>query len=102
LGLENALRDDLSKLGHQIEYGVRLIEVFTPEDPDEPLLCTLQNEATGELEYVTCKYLIGADGAHSFVRRSMAITAAGDTPNMVWGIIDAHLRTDFKDIEQSK
>ncbi|KAG2178803.1 hypothetical protein INT43_001649 [Umbelopsis isabellina] len=101
LNLEDALRNDIVKLGHQIEYGVKLVEVSTPEDPDEPLLCTLQNETTGELEYVTCKYLIGSDGAHSFVRRSMAVTAAGETPNMVWGIIDAHLKTDFKDIEDA-
>lgn len=85
-----------------MEYGVRLTDVFAPEDPDEPILCTLRHEETGESEYITCKYLIGADGAHSFVRRSMAITAEGETPNMVWGIIDAKLKTDFKAIEQSK
>jgi hypothetical protein len=32
----------------------------------------------------------------------MAITVEGETPNMVWGIIDAKLKTDFKAIEQSK
>lgn len=86
----------------EVEYGVKLTDVCTPEDPDEPILCTLRNEETGKLEYITCKYLIGADGAHSFVRRSMAVTVEGETPNMVWGIIDAQVKTDFKSIEQSK
>lgn len=51
---------------------------------------------------MTCKYLIGADGAHSFVRRSMGITTLGETPNMVWGIVDAVVKTDFEAIDQAK
>ncbi|GAB5588214.1 hypothetical protein Unana1_03114 [Umbelopsis nana] len=101
LGLEDELNKDINKFGMEVEYGVKLTDVFTPEDPDEPILCTLRNEETGKLEYITCKYLIGADGAHSFVRRSMAVTVEGETPNMVWGIIDAQVKTDFKNIEQS-
>lgn len=73
-----------------------------PTDPEDPVLCTLKHEETGELEYLTCKYLIGADGAHSFVRRSMGITTLGETPNMVWGIVDAVVKTDFEAIDQAK
>ncbi|KAI9284051.1 FAD binding domain-containing protein [Umbelopsis sp. AD052] len=101
LGIEDALQKDIQKFGQEVEFGVRLVDISVPADPEEPILCTLKHEETGELEHMTCKYLIGADGAHSFVRRSMGITTLGDTPNMVWGIVDAVVKTDFDAINQS-
>ncbi|CAO3691276.1 unnamed protein product [Umbelopsis ramanniana] len=101
LGIEDALQKDIKKFGQDVEFGVRLVDVSVPTDPEDPVLCTLKHEDTGELEYMTCKYLIGADGAHSFVRRSMGITTLGDTPNMVWGIVDAVVKTDFEAIDQA-
>lgn len=40
-------------------------------------------------------YLLGADGARSFIRNSLSIPFEGTKPEMVWAVIDGFLDTDF-------
>ncbi len=52
----------------------------------------------GEQETVRARYLIGCDGAHSTVRKSMGLSLHGDTANQAWGVMSALVVTDFPDI----
>ncbi|KAK7453203.1 hypothetical protein VKT23_011883 [Stygiomarasmius scandens] len=49
-------------------------------------------------EIVYTKYLIGADGAHSWVRKFCGIAMEGEQTDDVWGVIDMIPDTDFPDI----
>lgn len=52
---------------------------------------------------VRTKYLFGADGARSFVRKQLGIKMIHKDPIVhVWGVIDGVVRTDFPDIQVSQ
>ena len=44
---------------------------------------------------VRSKYVVGADGARSFVRKSLGISFTGTKPEMTWAVLDTFLDTDF-------
>lgn len=46
-------------------------------------------------EEIYSRYVIGADGAHSSVRKQLGIQFLGDKPNMCWSVLDTFLKTDF-------
>ncbi|KAK7216371.1 hypothetical protein V2G26_004374 [Clonostachys chloroleuca] len=46
------------------------------------------------------KYLVGADGAHSAVRRSMGLELAGETTDHIWGVLDFVADTNFPDVRK--
>ncbi|EJC99951.1 uncharacterized protein FOMMEDRAFT_92013 [Fomitiporia mediterranea MF3/22] len=49
-------------------------------------------------EVVQAKYVLGADGAHSWVRRTLGFTMDGEQTDYVWGVVDMIPTTDFPDI----
>lgn len=54
----------------------------------------------GSTETVHAKYVIGADGAHSWVRRQLGLRMEGTSHNAQWGVIDVILNTDFPDFKK--
>lgn len=57
------------------------------------------NRKTGHVEHVSCKYLIGCDGAHSWVRSQLGFSMRGESTDFIWGVIDMIAPiTDFPDI----
>ena len=46
------------------------------------------------------KYLIGADGAHSKVRKCMGYELEGETSDHIWGVCDFVAESDFPDIRK--
>ncbi|KAF2214061.1 hypothetical protein CERZMDRAFT_111010 [Cercospora zeae-maydis SCOH1-5] len=56
----------------------------------------------GSEEIIRAKYLIGTDGAHSWVRRQLpGVTMEGDSTNAVWGVIDVVPLTDWPDVRRA-
>ena len=43
-------------------------------------------------------FVVGCDGAHSLVRRSLGLVMHGDSANRAWGVMDVLAITDFPDI----
>ena len=52
----------------------------------------------GEIETVRARYVVGCDGAHSTVRKSLGNSMHGDSANQAWGVMDVLAVTDFPDI----
>ena len=50
---------------------------------------------------VRTKYLIGADGGRSTVRRSLGIHMEGQTLDDVWGVVDLVADSDFPDLRRT-
>lgn len=75
-----------------------------------PVSATIINNTTQKKSTVRAKYLLGCDGAKSLVRRAMAGGAVGDgewsgsirmlgeASDIVWGVMDVVVKTDFPDI----
>ena len=73
-----------------------------------PCEVTVQHTVTGTKSTVRSKYLLGLDGARSTVRRWVsggtegdgewkgAIRMEGEATDIVWGVIDANVTTNFR------
>ncbi|KAL2816680.1 FAD binding domain-containing protein [Aspergillus granulosus] len=101
--IERILEQELrSYAPHSLERGCEIIKVEIDEGESitHPVAVTIRNE-TGHTRVFRCQFLIGADGAHSVVRKSMGISMVGDLSDRVWGVIDFAAETDFPDIRRS-
>ncbi|EIW75097.1 hypothetical protein CONPUDRAFT_147281 [Coniophora puteana RWD-64-598 SS2] len=63
---------------------------------------TLQHLETEESpsreEIVNAKFVVGADGAHSWVRKTLDISMDGEQTDYIWGVVDMVPDTNFPDI----
>ncbi|KAF1958023.1 phenol 2-monooxygenase-like protein [Byssothecium circinans] len=90
-------------LGQGVEYGwgVKGVEVDTGRVEDsEAYCCRVVAEKDGVEEVFEAKYVLGCDGAHSTIRRSLGLTMLGETTDTVWGVMDIYPVTNFPDIRR--
>lgn len=99
--MERIFTGDLKKYsrsGVQFNTSVEKVEI-DESDPKYPVVVTIKQG--DELRIVRSKYIVGADGAHSVVRRSFGIEMEGDVVDEIWGVIDYVAETDFPDIRRT-
>ncbi|KAI8963545.1 FAD binding domain-containing protein [Daldinia sp. FL1419] len=86
-----------------IEYGCEVLSVDvdreSAQDPDAHCVTVRVLKDGTEREYHT-KYVLGSDGAHSAVRKSLGFKMVGDTSDSVWGVMDVYPQTNFPDIRK--
>ncbi|WP_018296591.1 FAD-dependent monooxygenase [Corynebacterium lubricantis] len=88
------------------DYGYEFVDFEVAEDADNaeyPVTVTLRRSAgpkEGEEVTVRTKYLVGADGARSQVRKSLGYRLQGKQANHAWGVMDIHANTDFPDVRK--
>jgi phenol 2-monooxygenase len=84
------------------DYARRLLDLaITSDAPDAPVTARLERldlGHQGEVETVSARFVVGCDGAHSAVRRSLGRALHGDSANQAWGVMDVLAVTDFPDI----
>ena len=78
------------------DYGWSFIGLKVNKEGEYPVAVTVE-DAEGNQRIVHAKYVVGCDGAHSAVRKSIGRTMAGDKANHAWGVVDAVVETDFPD-----
>ncbi|KAI0333887.1 hypothetical protein GY45DRAFT_1243820 [Cubamyces sp. BRFM 1775] len=59
---------------------------------------TIVLEQLGRREIVHSRFVLGSDGAHSWVRKSLGIDADGSVTNSIWGVLDIQATSDLPDI----
>ncbi|KAL7911025.1 putative phenol monooxygenase [Trichoderma velutinum] len=72
-------------------------------DAEYPLKIDIEVEGDSgakSRKVIRSKYLIGADGAHSQVRRSMGLQLNGETTDHIWGVVDFVAESNFPDIRR--
>lgn len=84
-------------------YGRRVVAVQPAASGAAPALATVTLERMepphqGQTETVRARYVVGCDGAHSIVRRSIGRELRGDSANHAWGVMDVLAVTDFPDV----
>ncbi|MFI9724234.1 FAD-dependent monooxygenase [Streptomyces sp. NPDC052396] len=89
---EGVLREALAELGVKVEWGVKLGE-FSQEG--EQVTATLHHSG-GTEETVTAPWLVGCDGGHSHVRKTLGLRLIGDSTE-TWLIADAEVDMDVPD-----
>lgn len=80
------------QFGHKVENGL-----YRQFDGDQKYDVSLEGE---DLEVVRAKYVLGCDGAHSWIRKQLGIEHKGETTDFVWGVLDIVPVTDFPNIRK--
>ena len=70
------------------------------EDDTQELLSRAKdlNSKANKTEVVKAKYMLGSDGAHSWVRQQLRFSLKGDSTDWIWGVLDIVPLSDFPDI----
>jgi len=80
------------------DFGWDFQGLVLEENHDYPVKVTLLgcgDDNQGLERVVRAKYVVGADGARSSVRRSIGAKLSGDKANHAWGVMDTLALTDF-------
>jgi phenol 2-monooxygenase len=85
---------DPEQFGHKVQNGL-----YRQFDGDQNQQNGL-NGGADDLEVVRAKYVIGCDGAHSWVRKQLGIEHKGETTDFLWGVLDILPITDMPDIRK--
>jgi 2-polyprenyl-6-methoxyphenol hydroxylase-like FAD-dependent oxidoreductase len=88
---ERLLTNHLNRLGIVVERGTTLTSLSQTGDSVEVVL----ERATGDMEKATFRYVIGCDGAHSAVRRSLDVPFEGEAFPMMFMLGDVHIDWDL-------
>ncbi|WP_278757457.1 FAD-dependent monooxygenase, partial [Corynebacterium stationis] len=78
------------------DYGWAFIGLEVSEEGEYPVAVTVE-DTEGNQRVVRAKYVVGCDGAHSAVRKSIGRKMAGDKANHAWGVADVVVETNFPD-----
>lgn len=99
--IERILETDLLRYSKRgVLRNTKLIEAKIDEEGDSEFPVVAEIETDGHRRTVRTKYLVGADGARSVVRRSMGLNLEGESLDHIWGVVDLVVDTDFPDIRR--
>ncbi|KAI9691688.1 MAG: hypothetical protein M1822_007760 [Bathelium mastoideum] len=90
--------------GRKVEYGYTVKQVqinnTSSDTSNDDYTVQVIAEKDGADEVFRAKYVLGCDGAHSNIRKSLGYQMLGDTTDAIWGVMDIYPRTNFPDIRR--
>lgn len=95
---EDIFRRAMSKEGVDLQAPYTLTGIHISHDVqpgDYRILATIEHSETKLQSHVKCRYLVGADGGKSFVRRALAIPFDGSSTEDKWVRIDGVVETNL-------
>jgi phenol 2-monooxygenase len=95
---EEIFRTALKKHGVELDapYALTHIELIEDAAPGGyRILATIEHGVTNVTSVIKCRYLVGADGGKSFVRRAMDIPFDGSSSEDKWVRVDGVIETDL-------
>jgi phenol 2-monooxygenase len=107
--IEDVLADDLHKSAPgALIRGFKVTDVLIDEtNSTYPVVVTISKVADDgsttqppQTRIIRCRHLVGADGAHSTVRKKAGIVMEGDNTDQIFGVLDIVIDTDFPDIRR--
>ncbi|KAK7424034.1 hypothetical protein QQX98_000644 [Neonectria punicea] len=72
--------------------------VFGDEENETNNLLRKAQDRDADGEVVHAKYVLGCDGARSWVRQQISLELQGEVTDFIWGVMDIIPKTDFPDI----
>lgn len=70
------------------------------DDTDYLIRAAKDRDHSHPVETVRAKFMVGCDGAHSWVRRQLGFKLEGSSTDYIWGVLDIIPITDFPDVRQ--
>lgn len=80
------------------DYSFEFLDLEVNRAREYPVTAQLRDVRSSEVRTVHAKYVVGADGARSNVRRAIGRELYGDSAGHAWGVMDILAITDFPDI----
>ncbi|PFH50293.1 hypothetical protein AMATHDRAFT_75697 [Amanita thiersii Skay4041] len=107
--IEALFLDSMKSMGVEVSRPITPVSIQVSDDAAVlqdptayPVRVVLKNldPAVGQhdTEIVHAKFLLGTDGAHSWVRKMFNIAMEGEQTDYIWGVVDMIPDTDFPDI----
>lgn len=84
--------------GKGIQDGIFRSNLTADDTADLIKLSNSLADKAGRTEVVHAKYMLGADGAHSWTRNQLGFKLEGESTDYIWGVLDIVPITDFPDI----
>ncbi|KAJ7687700.1 FAD binding domain-containing protein [Mycena rosella] len=92
--LEDALREVIEETDSSaVKAPVKLLNYRTIDSPEYPIVATVEDQ--GDIREIHCKYLVGADGGRSAVRKLGNFRFPGTASPHHWVRLDAVVKTDM-------
>lgn len=88
---------DTSPNGQSVPNGL-FRSNLAKDDTEDLLAASKLDEKANTEEIVHAKYMLGADGAHSWTRKQIGLSLEGESTDYIWGVLDIVPITDFPDI----
>ncbi|KAF2121250.1 FAD binding domain-containing protein [Lophiotrema nucula] len=95
---EEIFRQALRRHGVELDapYALTAVEILDNVGPNGyKVVATIEHRNTKVKSAMKCKYLVGADGGKSFVRRAMNIPFDGSSSEDKWVRVDGIIETDL-------
>ena len=70
-------------------------DVESDSSTSHPVRALVRNTKTWQEERIEAKYLVGAEGATSGLRKQLGIPFDGTTTDIHWGIMDCKFESDY-------
>ncbi|KAI9567993.1 FAD binding domain-containing protein [Boletus coccyginus] len=107
--IEAIFIDSMSGHGVEVERPKLPVDIEISEDADElsslssyPVKVTVERsdaiDEESRTEIIRAKFVVGTDGAHSWVRNALGIEMEGEQTEYIWGVVDIVPETNFPDI----
>ena len=71
------------------------VEVESVSSRSHPIRAHVKNVKTAEGETIEAKFLVGAEGAASSLRKQLGIPFDGSSTDIHWAVMDCKLETDY-------
>jgi len=97
--VENIFIEDLKRRKVEVRRNTAFDSYSVCDSKGAPLQINCRTNVTQDRKTILAKYLVGCDGAHSKVRKSIPeARPVGVSQPSVWGVLDGELITNFPDI----
>ncbi|KAF9648655.1 hypothetical protein BDM02DRAFT_3155659 [Thelephora ganbajun] len=107
--IESIFLDSLYLMGRAVERPIKPTSIELSQNEAElrdprayPVKVHLKRlnaaDEQSSTEIVNARFVVGADGAHSWVRKNFGIQMEGEQTEYIWGVIDTVPETNFPDI----
>ncbi|KAK3395616.1 hypothetical protein B0T20DRAFT_481972 [Sordaria brevicollis] len=97
--VESLFIEDLKKRGVEVRRNTAFDSYSVCDGSNGPLQVNCLTNVTQDRKTILTQYLVGCDGAHSKVRKSIPdAKPIGLSQPSLWGVLDGELDTDFPDI----
>ncbi|OGM40076.1 phenol monooxygenase [Aspergillus bombycis] len=99
--VERIMETDLLRYSPRgVMRDTKLLSLRIDEHTDAEFPVIAEIEVNGAPRVIRTKHLVGADGAHSAVRKSVGLSLEGQSLDYIWGVVDLVIDTNFPDIRR--